>query len=83
MSVESLLDRTVEMDELDIPDYLYMRNIHLARLLDETEDIEHIKYIFLVEMMSLERENNLLKHDVMTLHNDVKALVNAVQVLQG
>ena len=83
MSVESLFDKTIALDDTDVPDHLHMCYLHISRLLDEVHSLEDVKYIFLVEMMNLSRENNLLKHDVMTLHNDVSTLVKAVKALQG
>jgi hypothetical protein len=83
MSVESLIDTTVSLDESELPCHIHMRTLHLARLLDETDSLEDIKYIVLVEMMNLSRQNNALKHDIMTMHMNIKDLVNAVEALQG
>tara|TARA_S200002703_G_C3739168_1_gene227289 strand:+ start:181 stop:432 length:252 start_codon:yes stop_codon:yes gene_type:complete len=83
MSVEALLDRTVSLDETNIPDHLHMCYLHTSRLLDEVDSLEDVKYVLLMEMMNLARENNALKHDLMTMHQNIKDLVNAVEVLQG
>lgn len=83
MSVEHLLDNTIALDDTKIPDHLHMRSLHISRLLDEVDSLEDVKYVFLMEMMNLARENHALRHDVMTLHNDVTALVNALEALQG
>lgn len=76
--VEDKLNITLKQDDSDIPDSVVMRYLDTARLFDSIEDADNFKYVVLVELMCLARENNQLKHDIMTLHQDIRQIVKAI-----
>jgi hypothetical protein len=76
--VEDKLNITLKQDDSDIPDSVVMRYLDTARIFDSIDDADNFKYVVLVELMCLARENNQLKHDIMTLHQDIRQIVKAI-----
>lgn len=76
--VEDKLNTTLKQDDSDIPDSVVMRYLDTARIFDSIDSVDNFKYVVLVELMCLARENNQLKHDIMTLHQDIKQIVKAI-----
>lgn len=81
MSVESRLDTVVELSDQEIPCQTYMRMIHLARLMDECQDIEDLKLVMLTAFMQMDRTQNALQINDLDAYNDIASIAQQVEQL--
>lgn len=74
-NTSSTEDKLNMLNQLEfLPDHVYIRNLHLARLLDETSSLDDLKFIMLSQLVQLDRSISALEQNAMTTHNNIKRI---------
>jgi hypothetical protein len=81
MSVESRLDTIIDLSDQEIPCQTQMRMVHLARLMDECQDIEDFKLVVLTAFMQMDRTQNALQMNDLDAYNDTASIAQQVEQL--
>ena len=68
-SCEESLSDLIETQFPDVNDEVYMRSIYLARLLDETEDIEELKVVVMSQLVAISVAIASLDHSIGLIHD--------------
>jgi hypothetical protein len=61
VTTESRLNVLLDIDDTDIPDYIHMRTLSLARLLDDIDSLDDVKFVLMAQVMELSRSVSLLE----------------------